>query len=322
MGDKKFYSQNPHCGQWQEIHDEQIPPEGELSRKLDLEKSFYEYDPMKKLRKTTCHWGQRKLFASELEFLSNYYEKNDTVIYIGSAPGTHLVLLSELFPELSFILYDPREFDKQLYLNPKFTIFQKFFGDGDALRYKDQNYLLVSDIRTAELETDEDSWIERKVASDMRYQQRWYNLMQPKKALFKFRLPFLNPGNPVLTQGRTTFNYLDGDVYIQAYPRQLSAETRLVPNGKTKEWDLKAYEDAMFTHNIFFRINFYPYSEKVDGLDHCFDCASEVSIWKTYIEKTKSKETVASLSKKLNQNLSNGKYTPLTYISKGQKFEE
>jgi hypothetical protein len=323
MDAKKIFKENPHTAMWPDIHkDDPTPPEGKLSRKLNLENSFYEYDTMKKLKKTTQHWGQRKLFESELEFLSMYYTPGDTIVYVGSAPGTHLLLLSELFPGLSFILYDPSPFDAKLYDNPKFTIFQKFFGDGDALRYKGKNYLFVSDIRTAELETDEESWIERKVASDMRHQERWYKLLQPKKALMKFRLPFLNPGNPVLAHDRTTFNYLDGDVYIQAFPRQLSAETRLVPNNKTKEWDLKLYEDAMFTHNIFFRINIYPYSEKVDGLDHCFDCASEVAIWKMFIEKTKSKESVSALSKKLNQNLSNGKFTPLTYISKGQKFEE
>lgn len=59
--------------------------------------------------KTTCHNGQRKLLLSEIQFLSFYSSINDTqlVIYIGSAPGQHLSILSHMFPNLKFLLIDP-----------------------------------------------------------------------------------------------------------------------------------------------------------------------------------------------------------------------
>jgi len=63
--------------------------------------------------KPQVHIGQRKLFLSELQFLS----KNTTIkycIYAGSAPGHKTHYLSSLFPHIKFILIDPNRFDIKL----------------------------------------------------------------------------------------------------------------------------------------------------------------------------------------------------------------
>ena len=67
-------------------------PEKEYYRRLDE-------------AKTTIHWGQRKLFLTELQFLTHFWDPNQVpepiVIYAGAAPGRHFPLLSKLFPQLT-----------------------------------------------------------------------------------------------------------------------------------------------------------------------------------------------------------------------------
>jgi len=69
--------------------------------------------------KTVLHWGQRKLFFSELEFFLRYTSSRlpqpgkevlQQVVYAGAAPGIHTNYLSDLFPGLRFHLVDPAPF--------------------------------------------------------------------------------------------------------------------------------------------------------------------------------------------------------------------
>ena len=55
------------------------------------------------------------------------------------------------------------------------------------------------------------------------------------------------------------------------------------------------------------RTSFYPHDVVGQGLDHCYDCAAEVYIWKKYIAQRGSEEqkgavntTVAGLSQMLS----------------------
>jgi hypothetical protein len=98
--------------------------------------SYYKSEPEK--IKTSVHWGQRKLFISELEFFTKYLPEylNEIgslppkliidVLYVGAAPGYHVPLLALLVNNLAgkimrkpnpdvqvsvcFHLYDPNEF--------------------------------------------------------------------------------------------------------------------------------------------------------------------------------------------------------------------
>jgi hypothetical protein len=81
-----------------------------------------------------CHWGQRKLLFSEIEFFNkvqinsnidltqNYQLPPFYVVYVGSAVGFHIPVLLELFPTLRFILYDPERFCNQVYNNKKIDV--------------------------------------------------------------------------------------------------------------------------------------------------------------------------------------------------------
>ena len=58
------------------------------------------------------HIGQRKLLLSEVQFLTNNTQKY--CIYTGAAPSHKTHFLSELFPDVKFILIDPNIFEIKL----------------------------------------------------------------------------------------------------------------------------------------------------------------------------------------------------------------
>jgi hypothetical protein len=316
------YKENPHLKQWSEIHRNSSPPivEGEVPINPNLKNPRLAYRGYKGVNFSVCAWGQRKLFLTTLDFLIDFADADDQVLYVGAAEGTNVVLLSKLIPDLTWHLYDPRQFDQHLFENPKVSVYRKFFGDLDAYQWQNQeNILLLSDIRTTSNEIDPEDLHERKIYNDMINQQNWFNIIQPKKALFKFRLPYVNPDSQLLYGGRKTVRYLDGEIRVQPFAPKTSAESRLIPNGKMKEWDPKKYEDAMSSWNAYDRISYYEYEPKIKGLDHCGDCALEVQIWKRYLQKYDSKKDIQELVDQLNKTLGNGRESPLTRVS---RFDE
>ncbi len=102
--------------------------------------------------KKGLHWGQLKLFLSEVEFILLAYEqrKKDKLehlpihlVYAGAAPGNHILTLYELFPDVYFHLYDPNNFrvkypdpqvEPEKYQRAKehIHIHQQFFTNADA----------------------------------------------------------------------------------------------------------------------------------------------------------------------------------------------
>jgi hypothetical protein len=69
--------------------------------------------------KSGLHIGQRKLFLSELQFLSNFYPKlknNEIhyVVYAGAAPANHTYYLASFFSNIKLILIDPAKFEMNL----------------------------------------------------------------------------------------------------------------------------------------------------------------------------------------------------------------
>ena len=68
------------------------------------------------------HNGQRKLFTSELQFLTNLYSSMNPsrtyyVIYAGAAPANHTYFLSTFFKNIKYILIDPAKFELMLDVN-------------------------------------------------------------------------------------------------------------------------------------------------------------------------------------------------------------
>ena len=239
-----------------------------------------------------CHWGQLKLFYSELEFLiecakRGYSLNNSVIVYAGSAPGTHINFLVRLFPELYWILVDPAKFNMRE--NSKISILS---GKPDGFYTNDtykiilnhpfvtnngnkRDIFFISDIR---IETDEIS-----IFKDMISQQKWLLQIKASMSMLKCRLPYtvVDSENiweysdkdirkfikypPNKRKGKQNCNptcnklwYLKGDIYTQLYPPITSAETRLIidknrDNYLMMEYDLKAYEEKLNYYNVYTR---------------------------------------------------------------------
>jgi len=274
---------NPHAQQ----RNEDIFSLLEFSRVLTISSIGLPYHRRKGELKTVLHWGQRKLLMSEIEFLTNECspDVSYTVVYAGASPGFHITHLSNIFPSIIFELYDPAEF--LIKETEKIKLHNEFFTDDTARQYSGQNVLFISDIRISEVSDHfaDKKLVEDLVKQDMTSQKRWTKIMKPSGAMLKFRLPW--------EDGRT--KYLKGKVSLPVWGPQTTTETRLICWGDYEDeidYDNRLYESQMFYFNTVSRVACYSHLPEIkidtvpgEGLDHCFDCTSEVRILNDYINK-------------------------------------
>ncbi|KAH3765268.1 poly A polymerase regulatory subunit [Pelomyxa schiedti] len=230
--------------------------------------------------KTLMHLGQRKLILSEIEFLAKYCNPGDFVVYAGAAPGTHINFMSgELFPTLQFHLFDPADF--HAHETDRIKIFQEFFTDKHAQQYAVlQNFIFICDIRG--IEGMPNAATEAQIQQEMNMQMGWIETMRPRVSMLKFRLPY-SPGKTL---------YLDGVLHFQMWAGRTSSESRLIitrPEGDTPfpklEYNHGWYSDVMYHFNTVTRTTFFE-SEvlPLPGMDHCYDCCSELHVLQTYLQ--------------------------------------
>lgn len=260
--------------------------------------------------KKSVHWGQRKLLLSEVQFLTLFHNPNEVInpviVYAGAGPGIHIKFLVEMFPNFIYHLYDPVPFSKNLDNVKNIFTYQRKFTDEDAYKWSNlDNIYFISDIRTADFTKMNETQVEEFVSSDMTDQLRWYNIIKPISALLKFRLPW--PGLWP-TEG---YEYPAGYLFKQVWSPQSSTEGRLVPfNGETISWDIKAYEEMMFYHNVIVREQFKYVNEAKDEpqLIDDYDSTAEVFILKEYLNKygIVSSENIITLSQNITKNLNYG----------------
>ncbi len=233
------------------------------------------------------HLGQRKLFLSEVEFLTRVFKhRNDvkyTLLYVGAAPGIHIPFLSEMFPEVSFILYDPAEF--AIKPTEKIEIHRKMFTPELVNKYKEiKNLLFVSDIRTAPTHLKKgqdaayDREFEKEVTRNLGQQREWVEGLKPIRSLLKFRLPFTEEEDHVKTE------YFDGILHFQAYAKTQSAETRLEVPQKLiyTKYDHTAYEQQMFFFNTEYRVQGFQHYDAKYGWT--YDTIREFFIYVNYLK--------------------------------------
>jgi len=248
------------------------------------------------------HWGQRKLLMSEIEFFTNYYDDYDQgekyVLYIGSADGYHINYLMDMFPELKFLLFDKR---KTFVTKKNAQIFERYFTDADAQKYKNMNLFMICDIRNLDVAEYKKNIheLDKLIVNDMNMQKHWFHIINPKKALLKFRLPYTMP----------TIKYLSGDIYIQLWAKNASTETRLVPNTNEITYDAKKYEEQMFYFNNVIRRATYNNTE-YNCIGNNYDCITEAAIIKNYLNRFNSK-----LSKSINESICDISISITIYLS-------
>lgn len=273
------------------------------------------YDPKFK-SDTNVHLGQRKLMLSEIQLLLEYYKKNavhPTIVYIGAAPGTHLLHLSEMFPFVKFVLFDGAVFDKRLHEWPNvyeihegkkgfFTTEKCKDLKAHLTRSKINNIIFISDIR---LGNEDSEMFEKGILKDMELQKEWVQIMKPKLSLLKFRMAYTMKHGDYL-------DYLKGDILYGIWPKQQSGETRLLvqekDNNKIIKYDFKSYEETMFFHNKYVRPYCFTtkYEKYVNAPNNiycpCYDCLSELKILDSYskLNKVKLDHVIVEFGKFMN----------------------
>lgn len=207
---------------------------------------------------TNVHKGQKKLYLSELYFLTRVVEKklvrpNTIVVYVGAGPGHHLIKLIGLFPQFEYHLYD-NVFDKQLESLANVKLFLRFFTVDDCVTYRDKNIIFISDIRNpaiGNVDVDDDDvnvkYQNAIVTSDQKLQEEWVRSISPYASSLKFRLPWV--------KNQMEYKYLDGEIFVQPFKPKNSSESRLfIYDSKlTKVYDCIEYDSKMFFTNRILR---------------------------------------------------------------------
>ncbi|GAH08030.1 unnamed protein product, partial [marine sediment metagenome] len=156
---------------------------------LKLEDQEHPYRRRQGEIKTAVMWSQRNLGCSLIQFLTLYWNpsqvSNPIVVYVGSAPGLTIPLISDLLPEITFHLYDPKPFgikgsDKIRIHTGK----QGWFNDTTARQWSNnQNVFFVSDIRNVDFGKVTGFKLEEAIQKDMELQKRWYLIINPVKSM-------------------------------------------------------------------------------------------------------------------------------------------
>lgn len=238
-------------------------------------KDRLEYDKMKSSNcipmEKELHLGQLKLLISEIMFLTKKASDNDLVLYVGAAEGYHIYKLAEMFPTLTFDLWDPGKFgvDKR----GNIRIFNRFFTNKIASSYVNKSdksksdILFISDIRSLEIanKIGQETMNEynKIIDDDNNRQLKWVQIIKPKSAFLKFRPAY----DSKITK------YLDGEIYLQAYSPK-SSETRLLTSNYSKLVD---YDDAEFDEKMAY------FNCKIRGDTH------NLTRWKDIMDKYKIK---------------------------------
>ncbi|CAJ1418068.1 unnamed protein product [Effrenium voratum] len=256
-----------------------------------------EYRQRKEEAKSTVHWGQRKLFMAELEFLLDFAAEAQLLVYAGAAEGHHLAFLCELFPEIQVEAWDPRPFARSA-VPPQaprnLRVHQEYFTEevAKALAERQVPLLFVSDIRTADWQRDSAEEHDARLLADLRAQETWVDILRPKRALLKFRFPY----SPGCTET------LDGELRLPVWGPQSTTECRLLVTPQdgaalaTKRWDHQCLWEQLFYFNTVTRISIYPrpaFAQDAEseatlrtaGLCRCYDCTREVELLAEYLQR-------------------------------------
>jgi hypothetical protein len=219
--------------------------------------------------------GQLKLLISEILFLSKKAKSGNKVVYVGAAEGFHIAYLADMFSDLTFDLYDNRDYVIEHRSNIK--LFHRYFTQEDAELYSKEghNILFISDIRNLAIRNNGRSLVENDslIISDNNLQLEWVQIIKPKAAFLKFRCAY--------SPGKT--KYFDGKIYLQAFS-PISTETRLLvsdprvmePATKGAYTKFTLYDNREFDEKMFY------FNRKIR-----FDPDNKSTEWKNIMDKYK-----------------------------------
>lgn len=256
----------------------------------------------------SAHWGQRKLGLALVQLLTIYWDKekvpNPIVVYAGAAHGLNIAVVADLFPDVTFELYDLGNF--MIEPTDKIHIYKQYFTNETAEQWSNRNDIFfVSDIRRdVKIKDGVDPEIEKMIWEDMNMQADWYRIIKPIKCQLKFRLPYVEESTKDIFGNYV--KYLGGTLYRGIWAPHHSTECRLVPSGYDDVyWDIKKHELHMFYFNIKIRgikkyvnpyyLSYYDNEETrkyafypIDPpeLLNDYDSMAETELWILYLKKT------------------------------------
>ena len=271
------------------------------------------------------HNGQIKLLLSEVEFLTEVhltrFYRNGVChgttpplpqficVYAGGCPGHHIDDILNLFPNVFFVIIDPRFNDRQYkkyqktWSAKRVAICAKHFDDGTAVAIAEwvsgrkvahhwvherlntlhikqeevgyDNLLLISDVRT-------DAYNADAIDMDMQAQSRWFKQMNASAGLLKFRLPFCTKKwTETLSLHHGLYPYLDGVVFLPIYGPPSTTECRLYVRQGCKEiyYRVKDHESRMAAFETEDRKSHY--TDEIQKFSS-FDQAAEACVMHKY----------------------------------------
>lgn len=195
-----------------------------------LEYDKYTFEELKKVYKidkfenvdTSYHKkhgkiGQLKLLMNEIGYIEYLKSEklNCTPFQVcGGAPGSHYVYLSEMYPDITFILYDLTQFDSRLSKKSNVILRRKYVTIDVATDEFDENGVFVSDMRTLDLQrgkiliesTGTRSLYETMIARDMYDQIMFFYASKCKHGMLKFKIP-----------ESMTLSYPRGKIWLQPF---------------------------------------------------------------------------------------------------------
>ena len=187
-----------------------------------------------------------------------------------------------------FDLYDPRDFAVKETNNIK--IYQQFFTDEDAFKYKEDadNLLFICDMRTLDIGTAKKHRNVKKrifemdkiIMDDLNFMKKWILIMRPYRSFIKFRLPY----------SKGTTRYFKGIVYMQQYaPASTECRLYITDPDKFTEYDNEDVDEKMtYFNNVIRKESYEEYADllKELGLVNNRDSSMMCYIMEYYIEQT------------------------------------
>jgi hypothetical protein len=249
----------------------------------------------RKSNRNNVHWGQRKLLVGEVQFIIYFVDLDIkdpiNIVYAGAAPGTHINILLEMFPfdNLLFHLYDKGDYNAfNIKESERVKIHDKYFDNSDAeIWSRENNVYFISDIRAVNYRDMSKEDNEIGIWNENLQQRKWIEIMKPKRAQLKFRLPYPDIWEKIKGSIFRELEYLDGIIFFQGWSPQTSTETRLVPYPEleNKTYDIVKYEQQLAYFNQNREIFKYEQSIDPPELIDDYDSNCEVSVIRDYLYK-------------------------------------
>ena len=194
------------------------------------------------------------------------------LLYIGGSPGDHINNLAEMFPMITFHVYDSLEMPK-IVEKDNLIKYQENFEVKRMSKSITGTILMISDIRNknydANPRTDEEIVNgATMIIEDMEMQKKWFHEIKPAFALLRFR-PLLHNEAKLINQ--SSFSYLTGIHYLLPYSKSKTNSTMLMVQRDATE-ALYFHNDVLNRikyHNISIRNNciyLNPYSRIFEAL--------------------------------------------------------